>query len=191
MTLIFKKLMVLLQSDPKKLQNGDKAPNFNLKGIDGEMHSLESFKGKALLIVFMCNHCPFVKAKTEVLRELDESYKDKGLVVVGINSNDAENYPDDSFEKMKEFASEKSFKFAYLVDETQEIAKTYGAVCTPDPFLFDAEQKLAYHGRFNDALTLEAEPTTHDMADAIEALLEGKPVDKPFLPSQGCSIKWK
>jgi peroxiredoxin len=183
--------MTLLKS-LERLKTGDKAPEFKLKGIDGKEHSLQDFKdAKALLIIFMCNHCPYVKPKIETIKTLQEKYKDKGLIIVGINANESDNYPEDSFEGMIETAKEKDFNFPYLHDATQETAKSYGASCTPDPFLFDSEQKLVYHGRFDDALEPGTTPTTADMDDAIAAVLEGKKPKHEFLFSIGCSIKWK
>ena len=136
--------MVLTESS-SKLQHGDPAPDFSLKGTDSRIYNLSDFKGKPTLIVFMCNHCPYVKAKQETIKNLQAKYKDRGLVIVGINSNESENYPQDSFDGMVETAREKGYNFIYLHDETQEVAKAYGASCTPDPFLFDFEQKLVYH----------------------------------------------
>ena len=183
--------MVLLKS-LMKLKTGDKAPDFSLKGIDGKTYSLSNFKNaKALLIIFMCNHCPYVKAKQQIIIDLQAKYKDKGLVVVGINSNESENYPEDNFEGMVETAKEKGYNFVYLHDETQEVAKAYGASCTPDPFLFDAKQKLVYHGRFDNALEPGQEATEFNMDEAISAILEGKKPKHDFLYSIGCSIKWK
>jgi len=183
--------MVLLKS-LMKLKTGDKAPDFSLKGTDRKTYSLSNFKNaKALLIIFMCNHCPYVKAKTETIKNLQAKYKIKGLVVVGINSNDALDYPEDSFEGMIKAAKEKGYNFVYLHDETQEIAKAYGASCTPDPFLFDANQKLVYHGRFDNALEPGQEATEFDMDEAISSVLAGKKPKRDFLYSIGCSIKWK
>ena len=183
--------MVLLKS-LEKLKTGDKAPDFNLKGIDGKTYSLADFKdAKALLIIFMCNHCPYVKAKQQMIIGLQEKYKDKGLILVGINSNESENYPEDNFDGMVQTAKEKGFNFVYLHDETQEIGKTYGASCTPDPFLFDSEQKLVYHGRLNNQMEPDQEPTEFDMDEAVAAVLEGKKPKHEFLYSIGCSIKWK
>lgn len=183
--------MTLMKSE-EKLQIGDKAPDFNLKNVDGENYSLDSFKdAKALLIIFMCNHCPYVKPKLEEIKRLQGKYKDKGLVVVGINSNESENYPEDSYEKMVEISKEKNFNFYYLHDESQEVAKAYDAVCTPDPFLFDSEAKLVYHGRLDDAMNPEDTATNQEMDEVIGALLEGKDTNFEFRPSQGCSIKWK
>jgi peroxiredoxin len=183
--------MVLTKS-VGNLKAGEKAIDFNLKGIDGKTYSLADFKdAKALLIIFMCNHCPYVKAKQQMIIDLREKYKDKGLVVVGINSNESENYPEDNFDGMIETAKEKGFNFIYLHDETQEVAKAYGASCTPDPFLFDAEQKLAYHGRLNNQMEPDQEPTEHDMDEAVAAVLNGEKPKHEFLFSLGCSIKWK
>jgi len=183
--------MVLTKS-VGNLKTGEKAIDFNLKGIDGKTYSLSDFKdAKVLLIIFMCNHCPYVVAKQQMIVDLQAKYKDKGLVIVGINSNESENYPADSFEGMVETAKEKGYNFVYLHDETQEVAKTYGASCTPDPFLFDAEQKLAYHGRLNNQMEPDQEATEHDMDEAIAAVLAGEKPKHEFLFSLGCSIKWK
>lgn len=183
-----------LKKSNQELERGDKAPDFKLKGTDGEEHSLESFRDKkAILLVFTCNHCPFAKDKMPVLNQIAEDYDE--VAVVGINANDADNYPEDSFEKMKDLVSQGKVKYdAYLRDETQQVAKDYGAVCTPDPYLFkneDGEFRLVYHGRLDDALTPEDEAEKHHMREVIEAVLDGEEVEKEFLPSQGCSIKWK
>lgn len=182
--------MTLLKSE-ETLGLGDSAPDFDLKGVDNNNHSLEHFKdSKALLIVFMCNHCPYVKPKMAELIRLQEKFNGK-LAVVGINSNESENYPEDSFENMIKEAKERNFNFAYLHDETQEVAKAYGAVCTPDPFLFDSERKLVYHGRLDDAMNPDDVATKKEMEEVIGALLEDKEMNFEFRPSQGCSIKWK
>ena len=172
------------------LKTGDKAPEFNLKGIDDEMHSLYDYSKKGLLVIFMCNHCPFVKAKIDAIKELYEKFNDD-VAIVGINSNDSIKYPDDDFESMKAVAKEKGLQIDYLVDETQEIAKKYGAVCTPDPFLFDSEKKLIFHGRIDDAMNPEAEVSEKVMINNIEKFLNGQKIEKDFDPSIGCSIKWK
>ena len=183
--------MVLLKS-LEKLKTGDKAPNFNLKSIDGKTYSLNNLKNaKALLIIFMCNHCPYVKAKQRIIIDLQAKYKDKGLVIVGINSNESENYPEDNFEGMIKTAKEKGYNFVYLHDEPQQVAKSYGASCTPDPFLFDAEKKLVYHGRFDNALEPGQQATEFNMDEAIQAVIAGKKPKHDFLYSIGCSIKWK
>ncbi len=174
------------------LKTGGKAPSFSLKGSDGRNHSLPEFKNaKALLIIFMCNHCPYVKPKIEAIKALQAKYKGRGLVVIGINANDAADYPEDSFEGMVKTAKEKNFNFIYLHDETQQVAKSYGASCTPDPFLFDAEQNLVYHGRFDNALEPGQQATEFNMDETINLVLAGKKPKHEFLFSIGCSIKWK
>ena len=172
------------------LKTGDNAPEFNLKGIDDQMHSLNDYSKKGLLVIFMCNHCPFVKAKIEAIKELHDKFKDD-ISIVGINSNDSVKYPDDDFDSMKAVAKEKGLEIDYLVDETQEIAIKYGAVCTPDPFLFDSEKKLIFHGRIDDAMNPEAEVSEKVMINNIQKFLEGQKIEKDFDPSIGCSIKWK
>lgn len=171
------------------LQVGQKAPDFTLKGIDGKTYSLKDFDSKALLVVFMCNHCPYVQARLDDLIVLQEKFKGD-LQVVGINSNDP-NYEGEGFDNMVRFAKERRINFAYLFDETQEVAKAYGAACTPDPFLFDSERKLVFHGRINDAMEPEQKPTTPVMELNVKKLLNGEKIEKAFDPSIGCSIKWK
>ncbi len=185
--------MVLKESDTE-LEAGDPAPAFELPGTDGETYSLESFAGyKALLLVFTCNHCPYAEAKFDLLNEVAAEYDE--VAVVGINPNDAEEYPDDSFEAMKAYVERGEIAYdAYLRDESQAVSRRYGAVCTPDPFLFARDEdetfRLAYQGRLDDALSPEDEPTRFQIREAIEAILAGEPVDLEWRPSQGCSIKW-
>ncbi|NIP62141.1 MAG: redoxin domain-containing protein [Nitrosopumilaceae archaeon] len=182
--------MVLLESQIK-LKAGDKAPNFELLGIDDKKHSISDYSNyEGVLIIFMCNHCPYVKAKLEAIKEIHEKFGDK-IAVIGINSNDSTNYPEDSFENMKKMARERDIKFDYLIDETQEIAKKYGAMCTPDPFLFDKEGRLVFHGRIDNAMKPEDSPTDKTMINNIEKLLSDQKIEKDFDPSIGCSIKWK
>ncbi len=182
--------MVLLESQIK-LKTGDQAPDFDLIGIDDKNHSLNDYKDyDGLLVLFICNHCPYVKAKVEAIKEIHEKFKDK-IALVGINSNDPINYPDDSFENMKKTAQEKGIKFDYLVDDSQEIAKKYGAICTPDPFLFNKERKLVFHGRIDNAMKPEDTATEKTIINNIEKLLAGEKIEKDFDPSIGCSIKWK
>lgn len=184
-------MMVLTKSDYKILQKGAKALGFELPATDGKTYSLKDFEdAKALLIVFMCNHCPYVKPKIDELKRITADYKDKGLVVVGINPNDAENYPEDSFESMKEMVEERNVNFHYLRDKSQKVAKSYGAVCTPDPFLFDENQKLVFHSRIDD--THKEEPANnHELYEAIGEFLEKGEITIEEKPSMGCSIKWK
>tara|TARA_B100002003_G_scaffold74942_1_gene69935 strand:- start:458 stop:1072 length:615 start_codon:yes stop_codon:yes gene_type:complete len=183
-------LMVLLESKVS-LQTGDMAPDFELLGIDDKQHSLTNYKDyKGLLVIFMCNHCPYVKAKIDAIKEIHEKFKDR-IALVGINSNDSTEYPDDSFENMKIIAQEKEIKFDYLVDGDQEIAKKYGAVCTPDPFLFDSERRLVFHGKIDNAMKPEDTATEKTMISNIQRFLDGEKIEKDFDPSIGCSIKWK
>ena len=172
------------------LKTGDNAPEFTLKGIDDKIHSLNDYSKKGLLVIFMCNHCPFVKAKIEAIKEIHNKFKDD-VSIVGINSNDSVKYPDDDFDSMKAVAKENGLEIDYLVDETQEIAKKYGAVCTPDPFLFDSEKKLVFHGRIDDAMNPDAVANEKVMINNIEKFLNGEKIEKDFDPSIGCSIKWK
>jgi len=184
--------MVLKESDTE-LEAGDPAPAFELSGVDGETYTLDSFAdSEALLIVFTCNHCPYAEAKFDLLNDLAAEYDD--VSVVGINPNDAEEYPDDSFEAMGEYVDDGRIQYdAYLRDESQSVAREYGAVCTPDPFLFAREDgafRLVYQGRLDDALNPDDEPTRFQIREAIDAVLAGDSVDIEWLPSQGCSIKW-
>jgi len=182
--------MVLLESKIT-LKTGDNAPDFSLKGIDDEIHSLDSYAGnKGLLIIFMCNHCPYVKAKIDAIKQIHEKFNEN-IALIGINSNDSTEYPDDSFENMKKIANEKGIKFDYLVDEKQDIAKKYGAICTPDPFLFDENRKLIFHGRIDNAMNPDAIATEKTMISNIQKFLNGDKIEKDFEPSIGCSIKWK
>jgi len=183
-------LMVLLESKIS-LKTGDIAPDFSLMGIDDKMHSLESYVGsKGLLVIFMCNHCPYVKAKIDAIKQIHEKFKES-IALVGINSNDSTEYPDDNFENMKKIADEKGMKFDYLVDEKQDVAKKYGAICTPDPFLFDQNRKLVFHGRIDNAMNPDDTATENTMQKNIEKYLAGEKIEKDFDPSIGCSIKWK
>ena len=177
--------VVLLESQTK-LSAGDAAPPFELPGTDGKDHRLSEYGKAGLLVIFMCNHCPYVKAKVPEIRRLAAKFGGK-IDIVGINSNDAQAYPEDSFEAMKKV----DLGIDYLADQTQETARAYGATCTPDPFLFDAGHRLVFHGRLDDAMTPEAQASEKTMEANIESLLAGRPVLKGFDPSIGCSIKWK
>ena len=186
--------MVLTASSYLKMKQGVKAPDFKLKGIDGKAYSLADFKGrKGLLVVFMCNHCPYVQPKAGKLAQLFDDYAPKGLGMIGINANDAAKYPEDGFGKMKDYAKKFGWKFPYALDESQDTAKAYDAACTPDPYLFDAEFKLVYHGRIDDAHGKpHEEAKTNELEEAVQASLAGKPVQfRTDVPSQGCNVKWK
>jgi peroxiredoxin len=180
--------MVLTESS-RKLRTGDDMPEFNLLGTDGNEFSSDDMKGKPSLIIFMCNHCPYVKAKIESITALHEKFKGR-INVVGINSNDPD-YEGEGMDNMKKFAEEKNIQFPYLLDDTQEVAKSYGATCTPDLFLFDNGKKLVFHGRIDNALTLDSQPTEQTMENNIRKILDGGKIEKDFEPSMGCSIKWK
>ena len=182
--------MVSLGSEYKKMKQGDLAPDFSLIGTDGAFHSLQDIKGdKATLIIFMCNHCPYVIPKIAEIKRIAKDFKTKGLIVVGVNSNESDNYPEDSYEKMQDYFDEWGIDFYYLHDESQEVAKDYGAVCTPDPLLFDSELKLIFHSRIDD--THGEEEGTHELYAVIEEFLNSGRITLKENPSMGCSIKWK
>jgi len=167
------------------------AIDFNLKSVDGNYYSLGNLKGEnGLLVMFICNHCPYVKAKIDAIKQIHEKFNEN-IALVGINSNDSTEYPDDSFENMKKIAYEKGIKFDYLVDEKQDIAKKYGAICTPDPFLFDENRKLIFHGRIDKAMNPDDTVSENTMQENIQKYLAGEKIEKDFDPSIGCSIKWK
>lgn len=172
---------------------GTKAPNFSLPNVDGSMVSLSDFTGqKGLLVVFMCNHCPFVVHIRSELAKFAREYQAKGLAVVGINSNDATNYPSDAPDKMAVEAKSAGYSFPYLFDGDQSIAKSYKAACTPDFFLFDADLALAYRGQFDDSRPSNGKPVTGaDLRVACDAVLAKGAILATQKPSIGCNIKWK
>ena len=166
--------------------------DFTLKGIDDKNYSPLNFKDKDILIlIFMCNHCPYVKAVMERLVALQEKYKDKKVQFIGINPNDAETYPEDSFDNMKLFAQKYKMNFPYLIDDTQTTARKYDAVCTPDIYVYNKERKLKYRGRLDDSWKDESKITSKDLEKAIDILLDSKEINFDQIPSMGCSIKWK
>ncbi len=175
------------------LELGTAAPAFSLpEPTSGKTVSLSDFIGKPLVVVFICNHCPFVKLIAEQLATVGEEFQQKGVGFVAINSNDVANYPDDSPEKMVEFVRQYAIHFPYLYDETQEVAKAYRAACTPDFYLFDADHKLVYRGQFDEARPGNDKPVTGaNLSTAIRALLANIPVPEEQIPSLGCNIKWK
>lgn len=172
---------------------GTEAPDFTLPDTQGNLVSPSDFEdARALLVVFMCNHCPFVRHVLDGFLSLVKEYQPKGLAVVGISANDVDEYPDDRPEMMARFASQHDFTFPYLYDETQEVAKRYHAACTPDFFLFDADRRLAYRGQMDDSRPGGNIPVTgSDLRAAIDAVLAGQPVPEDQKPSMGCNIKWK
>lgn len=172
---------------------GTKAPAFSLPDPAGKQHSIDDYAEKpALLVMFICNHCPFVKHIRAGLAQFARDYVPKGLGVVAINSNDVANYPDDRPEKMALESKQAGYIFPYLYDETQAVAQAYQAACTPDFFLFDGERKLVYRGQFDDSRPGNNKPVTGaDLRAAADAVLNGQPVSGPQRPSIGCNIKWK
>ncbi len=176
------------------LELGTPAPDFHLpEPVTGREVSLDDFRdAPALLVTFICNHCPYVQHIRHRLAELVRDYQGKGLAAVGINANDVAHYPDDAPEKMIEEVRNIGYTFPYLYDETQEVAKAYRAACTPDFFLFDRNRRLVYRGQFDDARPGNDAPVTgRDLAAAIDAVLAGHAVPADQKPSLGCNIKWK
>ncbi|MFB6308385.1 MAG: thioredoxin family protein [Haloarculaceae archaeon] len=186
--------MVALESEADVLQRGDEAPDFELRGTDGETYTLADFADcAAVLLVFTCNHCPYAQAKFDEMNALADEYDE--VAVVGVNPNDAEAYPDDSFDRMVEFVEDGRIQFdAYLRDDSQGVAAAYGARCTPDPFLLDNDGgtfRLAYHGRLDDAPNPDDDPSDREMKGIVDRLLAGEEIDDEPRPSRGCSIKWR
>ena len=176
------------------LELGTKAPKFSLPDtVTGKEITLKDYRGnRALVVMFISNHCPYVKNIKEGLVEYAKDYVPKGVAIVAICSNDVEKYPDDSPQKMKEEAAKYGYPFPYLYDETQEVAKAYRAACTPDIFLFDEKHELAYRGQFDDSRPGNNKPVTgKDLRDATDKVLAGEEVQEDQIPSIGCNIKWK
>jgi peroxiredoxin len=176
------------------LSLGTQAPDFQLPDVvSGQTISLSTFaQKKALLVMFICRHCPFVKHVKKELAQLGKDYINKGLGIVAISTNDAKNYPDDAPELLKAMAIELDFNFPFCYDESQETAKAYTAACTPDFFLFDAKQQLVYRGQLDESRPSNGKPVTGaDLRAAIDAVLADKPVAGEQKPSIGCNIKWK
>ncbi len=180
------------------LSGSSHAHHFSLPGVDGREYCLKDFaNAKVLVVIFMCNHCPYVLACIDRLVALQADFFGSGVRFVGVNSNDPTDYPEDSFDAMKVFSREKKMNFPYLFDSTQEVARAYGAVCTPDIFVYgeakDATQfrSLLYHGRIDDNWKNIDHVTSHDLHDALEAIVAGKTPSADQKPSMGCSIKWK
>jgi peroxiredoxin len=173
---------------------GTPAPPFSLRDVvSGNLYSLNSFAGKtALLVMFICRHCPYVVHVEQELARMGRDYKDIGLGIVGISSNDPVQYPDDAPPRLKQMAERLGFTFPFCFDETQDVAKAYRAACTPDFYLFDKQQRLVYRGQLDDSRPGSSKPVTgRDLRAAIDATLAGKPVDSNQKASIGCSIKWK
>ena len=171
---------------------GTKAPDFSLVNVDGSTVSLADFEGSpALLVIFMCNHCPFVIHVATELARLTDEYQKKGVAVVGISSNDVSSFPQDSLENMVREARERGYSFPYLFDNTQSVAKAYRAACTPDFYVFDKNRDLVYRGQMDSTRPDSGmEPNGEDLRRALDAVLAGKPVSRDQQPSIGCNIKW-
>ena len=180
--------MALLESTMVPL--GTACPDFTLPGVDGRLWSRDDFHTPALLVVVLCNHCPYVQAVDDRLNALAQAFA-RRCAVVAINPNDAVAYPEDSFETMRARAKAKGYVFPYLWDEDQQVARDLGAVCTPDFFLYDAHRHLAYRGRLDDNWKDPTKVRRQDLREAIEAVLAGQPGPEVQHPSMGCSIKWK
>ncbi len=173
---------------------GTEAPGFSLPDVvSGKTISLSTFGGKAaLLVMFICRHCPYVQHVQQGLAHLGKDYSSRGVGIVAISSNDAANYPDDAPDQLKAMAKARGFTFPFCYDETQEVAKAYTAACTPDFFLFDAQRRLVYRGELDDSRPGNGKPVTgRDLRAALDAVLAGRPVNPNQQPSIGCNIKWK
>lgn len=184
----------MARTESNEFRIGTKAPEFTLiNTVDDKNYSLNDLKGtKGTVIMFICNHCPFVIHVNKALVKMANEYQQKGINFIAISANDVENYPQDAPHLMKQLAKEENFPFPYLYDETQEVAKSYDAACTPDFYIFDAELKTVYHGQLDNSRPGNGKPVTgEDMRLALENLLQNKPVIENQKPSVGCGIKWK
>ena len=182
--------MALLESTMPPL--GTPVHNFSLCGVDNKTHSLKNYSKKTIIvIIFMCNHCPYVKAVLKRVIDLQNEFLGRGVQFIGINPNDAILHPDDSLENMKIIAKENNFSFPYLVDPSQKTAKLYDAVCTPDLYVYGKDRKLVYRGRIDDNWEHPKKVARSDLKLALENILTGQPVANEQIPSMGCSIKWK
>lgn len=191
----------MAQTASTMLELGTPAPDFSLPDPDGSVVSLANFADReALVVAFMCNHCPFVKHIADAFADAAREYQAKGVGFVAINSNDVQNYPDDSPEKMKQETQRRGYTFPYLFDESQEVAKAYKAACTPDLYVFDKDRRLFYRGQFDDTrptrhgpgdYSSDNAPTGRDLRAALDAVLAGEQPPAEQKPSIGCNIKWK
>jgi len=174
------------------LELGAAAPNFDLPGVDGKHYSLADFAdAKVLIVVFSCNHCPYVVGSEDRMNALYAEYRPKGVEMIAVNSNETDNHPTDSFEHMVERAKAKGFRFAYVRDETQEVALAYGALRTPHFYVFDERRRLRYTGRMDDNPRQPGRQTTHELRDALDALLAGQTPPVEATNPIGCNVKWK
>lgn len=184
------------------LNLGASAPGFSLPSTEGDLVGLEDFaQARLLVVLFICNHCPYVIHIAPTLARLAARYRERGVGFVAINSNDTEAYPADSFELMKVEKEKRGYTFPYLYDESQQVAKAYDAACTPDIYVFDSERKLAYHGQFDSSRpyrissgnydSSRTPATGEDLASALDRLLAGQPAPETQYPCMGCNIKWR
>jgi peroxiredoxin len=183
----------MARTESTMLPLGTKAPVFDLPDPDGRRSALADFADRpALLVAFICNHCPYVKHLADAFSAFAKAYAPRGLATVAINSNDVEKYPDDGPEAMRLEIARRGYDFPYLLDESQAVAKAYRAACTPDFFLFDRDRRLVYRGRFDGSRPGQEAPVTGaDLRAAVDAVLADAPVPEPQLASMGCNIKWK
>lgn len=182
--------MTLLES--LNLPMGTPIIDFSLPATDGKTYSPADFSDKKILVlIFMCNHCPYVHAVIDRLIAIQSDYTDNSVQLIGINANDSEDYPEDSFDAMKEWVKEKGVNFVYLRDEPQEVARAYKAQCTPDIYVYNQDRQLVYHGRIDDNWQDESSVTKQELREALDAVLEKRPIAEKQYPTMGCSIKWK
>jgi len=182
--------MVLLESE--NLEHGMPCPDFELEGVDGKTWRRDDFTASRVLVVlFLCNHCPYVQAVEDRIIALRKELEGRSVQMVGICSNDPTDYPDDAPDKLAERWRAKGYGFPYLVDATQQVARAFGAVCTPDIYVYGPDRTLAYHGRIDDDWKNPERVTRRELAEAIESLLEGRRPPAEQKPTIGCSIKWK
>ena len=174
------------------LKIGDKGIPFQLLGVDGSKHALNDYEGKSgVVVIFSCNHCPYVRAWEDRMVQIQADYASQGVQLIAINANDATQYPDDSFSKMKERARQKKFNFPYLHDETQKVAHAYGAERTPEVFLFDKNLTLRYHGAIDDNYDDPRAVKEHYLRKALDAVVAGNPAPTQETKPVGCTVKWK
>jgi peroxiredoxin len=181
-----------MAAESKPVEIGFPCPDFRLVSVSGSPIGRDDYSGTPVFgVFFTCNHCPYAKAIEGRLMELDRDYRDKGFRFVAISANDAASYPEDSFANMKKRADERGYGFPYLYDESQAIARAFGAVCTPDLYVFDRDRKLAYHGRLDDSPMDAAKVKRRELREAVDALLAGRGPTAAQNASIGCTIKWK
>lgn len=182
--------MVIMPSTMLKI--GTTMPPFELPDLDGNLHKSKDLRDQPILVVFLCNHCPYVRHIIDSFSEQAKKYQEQGVAIVGISANDVHEFPEDAPDKMKQFATQHDFTFPYLYDESQEVAKTFRAACTPDFFLFNENHRLYYRGRFDDSRPNNDIPVTgKDLTQAIQGMLAGETIPREQIPSVGCNIKWK